>query len=181
MNCKSNKGIKVQEDELGFKQELKKTFKEGLSLEDCSEEISKLEDLYLANVKNLKGYSWDKKNFVASVEISNTKRLKISLIPSGVDCNFKLGLITFITPKSFSYKENKNKIIDDFLWVSKLVLNEKEYNLVNKVLSKERNAITNTNKENDFISLADEKAESLLAFFEKKEKNNLYSIIYLFK
>ncbi len=172
----------MQDDELGFRQELKKRFIEGPSLEDCSEEISNIEDTYLKNINDLKGYSWDDKKLVASVEISNSKKLKVTFIPSGNGCHLKLGFIKFIVPNSFSYQENKKEVIDDFLWVSELVLNEKEYNLISKTLNTEAYLITNANEENDFISLFDEeKMESVMAFFEKKEKNNVYSILYLFK
>lgn len=178
-------------DELGFHQELKKTFTEGQSLEECSEEISKIESTFLSNVRNLKGYSWNEENFVASVEISESKKLHIKIIPSGLNCNFKIGLATFTISDNFSFRENKNEIINDFIWVSRLLRNEKEFNLVEQILNKRRTETINSNLNDNFISLfpvvddegkeIDEKfSKTFVAYFEKNSNISRYSIYYFF-
>ena len=179
-------------DKLGFGPELKKTFVEGPSREDCLEEISKLEDTYLKHVKNLKGYTWNEDIFVASVEISDLKKLNISLIPSGMGCDFKPALVTFTVPEDFSYQENKNEIINDFIWVSKLLRDEKEFKTVEKILSEKKDKTAKYYQDDKFISLfpeidkngkemSEKYLETFMAYFERKSNQNSYSILYFFK
>ncbi len=182
-----------QSDELGFHQELKKQFMEGPSYADCIEKTSKFEEVYLANVKDLKDYYWDKETFTATVEISENKKLNISLVPSGLKCDSIRKSVTFVVPKDFLYNENKNEIIDDFLWISKLICNKEEFITIKEILDKKKDSdILNfqddsfvvlfpkiEKKETDFIKNDDLKP--FMAYFQKDLEISSYTLLYFFQ
>ncbi|MFD1614375.1 hypothetical protein [Gelatiniphilus marinus] len=130
--------------------------------------------------------------FIASVEISDVKKLKISLIPSGKGCDFRIGLIKFTVSKEFSYHENKTEIIDDFIWVSKLLRNKKEFRTVEKILNEKKDALIGSYQDDKFISLFpeidedgiekdNEYLQTFMAYFEKELNTSKYTILYFFK
>ena len=190
------KAVKTEKSELGFSPELKKRFIEGPSIEDCGEEISKFENVYLDKVKDLEGYSWDQERFTATVEISENKRLYISLTPVGDKCDSVRKSVTFVVPKNYSYEDNKNEIIADLLWVSKLLCNEEEYGTVEKKLDEIRDSDIKNNQ-GDFVilypkfnnqmkpkeeeQLVDSMSKSFMAVFFRELDSSRYSIMYSFQ
>ncbi|MBJ6368747.1 hypothetical protein [Snuella sedimenti] len=180
------------EKKLGFHEELKKTFVEGSSRAECLKEISKIENVFLDNVKGLKGYTWDQENLVASVKISNLKELKIFIFPSDKNCDFKLGMVNFVVRENFPYRENKNEVIDDFIWISKLLLSKKEFKVVQKIFDDKKTATVRDNNDYNFISIFPEVDEEvkdingdyqnpIMAFFETEADISEYYILYFFE
>ena len=191
LGCKTRK---TEQGELGFGPELKKSFIEGPSIEDCKEELSKFENRYLSKIKDLKGYSWDKDRFTATVEISENKRLYITLTPAGSKCDSVSKTVTFVVPKDFSFEDNKIEIIEDLLWVSKLLLNEEGFAIVRQKLNESRN-LNITNNKADFVyiypnlnqetnykkeqDLVDALNKSFMAFFYRELDSSRYQIMYI--
>jgi len=162
--------------ELGFGQELKKTFIEAS--DECLKEMLTYEDDYLSNLKGLDGYSWNQKNTTATLKISEEKILEVQI----KGCDPIVRSCKFIVSNDFTLEENENQITEDFLWISKLVLNKKEFEKFNRNFKiKDLSNKDSDNKGSFLILSEEEKIESFIAFYEDIEDIKTYSIFYFFK
>ncbi|MCF7561483.1 hypothetical protein L3X39_12620 [Sabulilitoribacter multivorans] len=176
----------------GFHQELKKKFIETSISDECLEKASHFEDVYLSDIKNLKGYSWDKERYTASFEITNNKRGYITIAPQGVECNSIRKTVTFVQPRDFSFEENKEEVLHDLIWISKKLCNEDEFKVVEQALKKVVNSNSYRN-DDTFIFLYPElnfddpdsnfttNFNEFTAIFYKELDSSRYSIMYLFQ
>jgi hypothetical protein len=178
LGCKSSQN---EPEELGFGAEKEKRFIEF----DCPDIMSSYEDSFLKKVKDLDGYSWNQTNNIATIQISETKTLKINI--SG--CEPILRSCVFSESKDYDLLENKNQIIQDLIWISKLICNEKENNIMEKILNdKTLFDIESGNEDDEFIFLypkeSDLESEEYfgpLIILENGKDNHKYSVKYLFQ
>lgn len=174
------------QESLGFRQELKKTFIEGPSKEDCLDKILNFESEFLAGLKALEGYSWDEDRFTARLEISDDKRVYVELVPYNFECEVRK-TATFVVPRNFGFIDHKNEIISDLLWISKLISTDKEFEKIKRILTEANESMAEPQNEM-FIFLypkfeengfdETEALNTFFVFFQKELDSNRYTIIY---
>lgn len=143
---------------------------------DCAFDTSTQTDHFLKGIDDLKGYSWDPKTKTASLRLSKTEVLEI--YRGGCD-QFSLKA-TFTVPKTITLEKNQKYIFDKILWISELVYDKSEYEIIEKSLTEDKYAIDKTNPERIHINLMDQKIyNSFVIYYDSYyPEYNTFSIEY---
>lgn len=146
------------------------------NLTDCNFDLKTQDDSFLKEIDELKNYNWNQKSKTASIKISQQETIKI--FRGG--CNDFLLKGEFLIPKTITFKNNKDYILNKILWISKLIFEKSDYIEIEKCLKNNKISIDESNPNNIHINLLNHKVYNSYTIFYNSENKifNSFSIEY---
>ena len=150
--------------------------KEVIKKSDCIFDLETQNDDFLKGIKELQNYSWDSKTKTATIIISIDETIEI--YRGGCD-DFSLSA-KFIVPKKITFKKNKEYIFGKILWVSKLLYDKSDYEIINECINKNKYSVDESDPNNIHINLMNNLVYNNFIIFYNNEENqfNTFSITY---
>ena len=144
--------------------------------QDCIFDQETQTDEFLKGIEELKNYSWNPKTKIATIKISDEETLEI--FRGGCD-HFSFEA-KFIVKKTITFPKDKSLIFSKLLWISKLIYNKSNYEIIKDCISKNKYSINDTNPSLIHINLLNSEVYNSFTIFYNAEStsNNTFSIEY---